>query len=163
NASLRRTAAQRRAQCQRDGPREATVRTRHGRACYPRCVSLLEACDAVRDVGPRVEAVRVHPRHVLAAGVSQCDVEPVGRAARGGTVFAGRAFVRFLGALARELGGLRLLGRLDHGPGQAHYPLDGAIEFIALPHYARLTQIGPVLCSVPGTVRRMWRALDDAD
>jgi glycosyltransferase involved in cell wall biosynthesis len=82
---------------------------------------------------------------------------------RDGTVFAERAFVRFLGALARQLGGLRLLGRLDTGPGPAHYELDGAIDFQALPHYARLTQIGPVLRSVPGTLARMWRALDDAD
>jgi glycosyltransferase involved in cell wall biosynthesis len=82
---------------------------------------------------------------------------------RGGAVFAERAFVRFLGALARELGGLRLLGRLDRGGGAAHYPLDSAIEFVALPYYARLTQLGPVLRSVPGTFRRMWRALDDAD
>jgi glycosyltransferase involved in cell wall biosynthesis len=82
---------------------------------------------------------------------------------RGGTVFAERAFVRFLGALARELDGLRLLGRLDQGPGPAHYVLDGAIEFVPLPHYAKLTQLGAVLRSVPGTVRRMWRALDDSE
>jgi glycosyltransferase involved in cell wall biosynthesis len=82
---------------------------------------------------------------------------------RGGQVFGERAFVRFLGALARELGGLRLLGRLDRGPGPAHYLLDDAIDFIALPHYQRLTQIGPVARSVPGTIATMWRALDDAD
>jgi glycosyltransferase involved in cell wall biosynthesis len=82
---------------------------------------------------------------------------------RGGEVFGERAFVRFLGALGRELGGLRLLGRLDRGPGPAHYRLDEAIEFVALPHYARLTQVGPVLRSVPGTIGTMWRALDDAE
>jgi glycosyltransferase involved in cell wall biosynthesis len=82
---------------------------------------------------------------------------------RGGAVFAERAFVRFVGALARELGGLRLLGRLDRGPGPAHYPLDDEIEFVGLPHYARLTDARPVLRSVPGTLRRMWRSLDDAD
>src|SRR5437764_2584909 len=82
---------------------------------------------------------------------------------RHGEVFGERAFVRFLGALARELGGLRLLGRLDRGPGPAHYLLDEAIDFVALPHYERLTQIGPVVRSVPGTVASMWRALDDAD
>jgi glycosyltransferase involved in cell wall biosynthesis len=82
---------------------------------------------------------------------------------RDGQVFGERAFVRFLGALARQLGGLRLLGRLDRGPGPAHYLLDDAIEFTALPHYQRLTQIGPVARSVPGTIATMWRALDDAD
>jgi glycosyltransferase involved in cell wall biosynthesis len=82
---------------------------------------------------------------------------------RGEQVFGERAFVRFLGALARELGGLRLLGRLDRGPGPAHYLLDDAIEFVALPHYQRLTQIGQVLRSVPGTIATMWQALDDAD
>jgi len=82
---------------------------------------------------------------------------------RDGAVFAERAFVRFLGALARELGGLRLLGRLDRGPGPAHYPLDDAIEFVALPHYARLTDVRRVIRSVPGTLARMWRSLDDAD
>src|SRR5437764_4462501 len=82
---------------------------------------------------------------------------------RGGAVFAERAFARFLGALARELGGLRLLGRLDRGPGPAHYALDDEIEFVALPHYARLTDVFEVLRSVPGTLARMWRSLDDAD
>jgi glycosyltransferase involved in cell wall biosynthesis len=82
---------------------------------------------------------------------------------RGGAVFAERAFVRFIGALARELGGLRLLGRLDRGPGPTHYPLDDEIEFVALPHYARLTDARRVLRSVPGTLARMWRSLDDAD
>jgi glycosyltransferase involved in cell wall biosynthesis len=82
---------------------------------------------------------------------------------RDGQVFGERAFVRFLGALARELGGLRLLGRLDRGPGPAHYLLDDAIEFVALPHYERLTQVGPVLRSVPGTIAGMWRALEDTD
>lgn len=82
---------------------------------------------------------------------------------RGGAVFGERSFVRFLGALARELGGLRLLGRLDRGPGPAHYPLDDEIEFVALPHYARLTDARQVLRSVPLTLVRMWRSLDDAD
>src|SRR5438270_10298776 len=82
---------------------------------------------------------------------------------RGGAVFGERAFVRFLGALARELGGLRLLGRLDHGPGPAHYALDERVEFVALPAYGRLTDMRQVLRSVPGTLAGMWRALDDAD
>jgi len=82
---------------------------------------------------------------------------------RGGAVFAERAFVRFVGALAKELGGLRLLGRLDRGPGPAHYRLDDAIEFVALPHYTRLTDVRQVLGSVPGTLARMWQSLDDAD
>jgi glycosyltransferase involved in cell wall biosynthesis len=82
---------------------------------------------------------------------------------RNGVVFGERAFVRFLGALAQERGGLRLLGRLDRGTGPAHYRLDDAIEFVPLPYYARLTQIGAVARSVPGTLARMWRALDDAD
>ena len=67
---------------------------------------------------------------------------------RGGAVFAERAFVRFVGALGRELGGLRLLGRLDRGPGPAHYPLDDEIEFVALPHYARLTNARQFMRSV---------------
>jgi glycosyltransferase involved in cell wall biosynthesis len=71
--------------------------------------------------------------------------------------------VRFIGALARELGGVRLLGRLDHGPGPARYPLEQLVEFVPLPHYTRLTDIGGVFRSVPGTVARMWRALRDAD
>lgn len=82
---------------------------------------------------------------------------------RAGTVFAERAFVRFIGALAHELGGVRLLGRLDHGPGPARYPLEQLFDFVALPHYARLTDLRTVIRSVPGTVIRMWRALEDAD
>jgi glycosyltransferase involved in cell wall biosynthesis len=82
---------------------------------------------------------------------------------RDGAVFADRAFVRFIGALAYELHGLRLLGRLDHGPGPAHYALGDAIEFVALPHYARLTQAVPFARSLPGTLKRMWRALDGTD
>ncbi len=82
---------------------------------------------------------------------------------RGGAVYGERAFVRFLDALAVELDGLRLLGRLDPGSGPAHYRLGGPIEFVPLPYYAKLTQVGAVLRSIPGTVGRMWRALDDAD
>src|SRR5437764_11128817 len=82
---------------------------------------------------------------------------------RAGSVFAERAFVRFLGALAHELAEVRLLGRLDHGPGPARYPLDSAIEFVPLPHYERLTQIGSVARTAPTMLKRMWRALDDAD
>ncbi len=82
---------------------------------------------------------------------------------RRGLVFGERAFVMFVGALARELGGLRLLGRLDPDPGAAYYPLDPAIEFVGLPHYRRLTDLRDVIRSLPGTARHMWRALDDAD
>jgi len=82
---------------------------------------------------------------------------------RGGRVFGERAFVRFLGALAQQLGGLRLLGRLDHGDGAARYELDAAIEFLALPDYPALTELRALARALPATLIAMWQAVGEAD
>ena len=82
---------------------------------------------------------------------------------RDGTVFAERAFVHFLGAMARDLGGMQLLGRVDEGPGPARYPLAAEIEFVTLPHFTHLTDARAVVGSMPGAVLAMWRALEQAE
>ena len=81
----------------------------------------------------------------------------------GEEVFAAEAFVCFLGALARECGGLRLLGREDSGGTPARFRLDPAIEFVPLPAYPVLTDVVSVIRSLPRTFAGLWRALDDAD
>lgn len=83
--------------------------------------------------------------------------------ARDGRVFGERAFVRFLDALAQQLGGLALLGRLDHGPGPARYRLDEGIAFLALPDYPALTDVGALARALPATLRAMWSAVGDAE
>ncbi len=78
-------------------------------------------------------------------------------------VFVGEAFVCFLGALARRLRGLRLLGRVAELGGPCHYRLDGAIEFVPLPSYPLLTDVSGVVRAVPGTLARMWRVLGETE
>ena len=78
-------------------------------------------------------------------------------------VYAQRAFALFLARLAREVDRLVLVGRLDPEPGRSYYRLPDDIEFVPLPHYTALTDTRAVARSLGGSLRRFWRALDDAD
>ena len=49
-----------------------------------------------------------------------------------------RAFVVFLEAVGRQVEHLVLVGRMDPGPGESHYPLDERTELVGLPHYESL-------------------------
>lgn len=80
-----------------------------------------------------------------------------------GIVYGEIAFTLFLGALAGEMSELTVIGRLDAGPGSAHYPLPAGVRFIGLPHYASLTRPLDVLSSLGRSLRLFWQALDSND
>lgn len=78
-------------------------------------------------------------------------------------VWAQRAFVLFLGALAGRGDGLTLLGRLSPAAERRHYRLDDRIRFVPLPSYASAASPLSVLRAVPGSVRAFWRDAGRAD
>jgi glycosyltransferase involved in cell wall biosynthesis len=80
-----------------------------------------------------------------------------------GVVYGERAFAVFLAALADKVDELTILGRLDPGAGACHYPLPDPVRFVALPHYSSLTRPIAVIGSLVRSLRRFWRALDEAD
>lgn len=81
----------------------------------------------------------------------------------GDVVYAERAFALFLAALGEHFDELTIVGRLDDGPGLTHYPLPTRVGFVALPHYASLTQPLSVASSLVRSLARFWRAVDSAD
>jgi glycosyltransferase involved in cell wall biosynthesis len=80
-----------------------------------------------------------------------------------GVVYGEIAFTRFVSALADDARAVTQVGRLDHEPGPAHYPVGDEAGFAGLPHYRTLTQPGAVFTSLLRSLRVFWRALDDAD
>jgi glycosyltransferase involved in cell wall biosynthesis len=80
-----------------------------------------------------------------------------------GGVSTDRAFIVFIGALAERIDELVVFGRLDPTSGRAPYPLPQRIRFVALPHYARVTSIRPLLRSLVGARRTFAAELDRLD
>jgi glycosyltransferase involved in cell wall biosynthesis len=80
-----------------------------------------------------------------------------------GRIWAERLFPAFMAGLSSEVGGLTVLGRLHPQPGTSHNPIPGAVDFIALPHYAALTRPVEVARALGGTLRRFWRVLGSVD
>ncbi len=84
--------------------------------------------------------------------------------ADGEAVYSGRAFVRFLTRLPPRVSELVLLGRLDPAPGGDHYRLPGgAVRFVPLPHYPRISSIWRMLGSVRRSCRAYLAELDRLD
>jgi glycosyltransferase involved in cell wall biosynthesis len=66
--------------------------------------------------------------------------------ADGDTISTRRAFVRFIAALPPRVEEVVIFGRLDPEPGRFPYELPRAdVRFVALPHYARGTDLGAVV------------------
>jgi glycosyltransferase involved in cell wall biosynthesis len=82
---------------------------------------------------------------------------------QGGRVYAERAFALFLVALAQRLDRLVIAGKVDPGPGVAHYELPPETGFVELPYFPSLTDPGPAVRAMLGSLRRFWRVLDDVD
>lgn len=80
----------------------------------------------------------------------------------GGT-YAERAFAVFLNQLADHFASFKIIGRLDPSPGRARYRLAEKIEFVPLPFYGRLTQLGAVARATGRAMAAFWRAIDDLD
>ena len=81
----------------------------------------------------------------------------------GDTVYADRAFALFLAALGPHVDRLTLIGRLAPDAGQAYYALPPEVKLAPLPHYPSLADPGAALRALAGSVRHVWRALDDVD
>ena len=84
----------------------------------------------------------------------------------GDAVYAERAFVLFLGELARHVDRLVLVGRLDPRPGRferSHYRVADEIEFVALPHYESLASPGAASSALRGSARAFASVLDGVD
>lgn len=82
---------------------------------------------------------------------------------RAGAVYAERAFALFLGGLAGHVERMVLPGRLDPRPGESHYRVPEAVEFVALPHYPSLARPLQALGAWARSLRVFWRLLDRVD
>jgi glycosyltransferase involved in cell wall biosynthesis len=80
-----------------------------------------------------------------------------------GEVYAERAFAVFLAELARSLGGLTVIGRLDPSAARARYPLGEDVELVPLPYYRRLSDPLPAARAMAGSLGRYWKALGQLD
>jgi glycosyltransferase involved in cell wall biosynthesis len=81
----------------------------------------------------------------------------------GGALWAEMAFVRFLGAVAEQLGGMTLVGRLDPAPGPWHHRVPESLAFEPLPHYASLADPRRALPTTLAALRRFWDVLGRVD
>lgn len=80
-----------------------------------------------------------------------------------GRLHTARAFVAFVGELARNVDELVLLGRLDDEPGPEAEPVPEEVRFAALPSYGDAADPVALLRALGGSLRRFWRTLDDVD
>lgn len=84
----------------------------------------------------------------------------------GGAIYAERAFVLFLGQLARMVDRLVLVGRLRPEPGRfarSHYRVADEIEFVPLPHYESLTRPRDALRTIGAAARAFRPVLRGVD
>ena len=77
-------------------------------------------------------------------------------------LYTDRALVLFLAGVARRIGGLVLVGRLDPDLPQAHYRVPDELEFAPLPYYPSLVHPRS-LPAMAASLRRFWRVLDEVD
>jgi glycosyltransferase involved in cell wall biosynthesis len=84
----------------------------------------------------------------------------------GDVVYAERAFVLFLGQLAKTVDRLVLIGRLNPEGGRferSHYRVADEIDFAPLPHYESLASPSGAVRAAWGSARAFARAIDDVD
>ena len=85
------------------------------------------------------------------------------RRAPDGAISTNRAFIRFVTALPPRAD-VVIVGRLDPEPGSGPYPLpERGVRFVPLPHYRRITSVGPMLRVTRASCRAFARMLDDVD
>ena len=84
----------------------------------------------------------------------------------GDAVYTERAFVLFVGELAKRMERLVMPGRLEPKEGRgerSHYRVPDGIEFVPLPWYRTLAEPAKVSSALWGSLRRFWRVLDGVD
>ncbi len=72
-------------------------------------------------------------------------------------------FMHFAAAVGRQFGRLTVIARETDDPRECPNPLPPGLDLAPLPYYPSLRSVGRVLMTTPGTLRGMWRALDDLD
>jgi glycosyltransferase involved in cell wall biosynthesis len=80
-----------------------------------------------------------------------------------GRLFAQRAFVLFLGELAKSFERVIVPGRLDPDLGSSHYAVSPKIEFVPLPYYRSVDRPLEAIGAMLRSLRVFWRMLDDVD
>jgi glycosyltransferase involved in cell wall biosynthesis len=80
-----------------------------------------------------------------------------------GAVYAERAFALFMARLREHVDRLVIAGRLEPTPGRWHYRLPDDVDFVALPHYAALSDPARALPAMARSLSRFWRALGEVD
>lgn len=82
---------------------------------------------------------------------------------QGGEVLGEHAFTLFFVALAEQVDGLVLLGRLDPAASRPRYQLGDRVTFVGLPHYETLIDLRHSLTAMATGLRRFWRVLDEVE
>src|SRR2546430_515797 len=72
-------------------------------------------------------------------------------------------FTSFAAAVGARVGSLVLIAKGTEDAAETPYELPDGVELAPLPYYSSLRNIPAVLAALPGTVRALWRALDDVD
>jgi glycosyltransferase involved in cell wall biosynthesis len=81
----------------------------------------------------------------------------------GGELYAGRAFALFVAKLAGLCERLVVLGRLDPVGENAHYPIGGQVDFVALPFYTSLGHPFEAIRAFRGSIKAFRQSLDNVD
>ena len=83
---------------------------------------------------------------------------------RDGEPYGEQAFAVFVAHLAPRFSRLALFGRLDPSTSsRARYRLGSEVDFVSLPYYRALGDLGGALRAVGATMGRFWRGLADLD
>lgn len=83
---------------------------------------------------------------------------------RDGEPYGEQAFAVFVAHLAPRFSRLAVFGRLDPSTSsRARYRLGTEVDFVPLPYYRALGDLGEALRTLGATMRRFWRGLDDLD
>ncbi len=83
----------------------------------------------------------------------------------GEQVYSERAFSVFVSRLGAEpaVESLTVIGRLDPAPARARYELGAGTRFVPLPFYAKLSEPGPAIRAMAGSLRAFWKTLASLD
>jgi hypothetical protein len=81
----------------------------------------------------------------------------------GTTVYADEAFSLFAAALADYFERVVLIGREDGASAHHPYALPPSVDFVGLPHYPALSEVGTAARAAAKSLSRFWSALRELD
>jgi glycosyltransferase involved in cell wall biosynthesis len=80
-----------------------------------------------------------------------------------GVIWADQPFSLFMTGLRPWVEQLTLVGRLDPDPRPWHFRVPADVRFVALPHYAALSDPAVASRAMAASLRRFWRLLGEVD